>query len=95
MNVFYALLRKQKKKYYTSNKSNLSLGQGGICCDSFHRIKCVLTWNDIHVKNFTQVPQEFNIVKYYHQLQTYFFAGRFILRSFRLQILQASANNGP
>jgi len=50
----------------------------GILGSSFYRINCIITWNDIHIQNFTQMPQEFNIVKYCHQLQTQFF-GRIIL----------------
>jgi hypothetical protein len=50
----------------------------GILGGSFYRINCIITWNDIHIENFTQMPQELNIVKYCHQLQTQFF-GRIIL----------------
>jgi hypothetical protein len=41
------------------------------------------------------MPQEFNIVEDYHQLQTQLFAGGLSLWSFWLQILQTSSNNGP
>lgn len=67
-----------KTENYNSPLNTSMVLTDAILAGSFYRINCIITWNDIHTENFTQMPQEFNIVKYCHQLQTQFF-GRIIL----------------